>query len=304
MEKKQMPKEYEGQRLDKALSLILSNKSRTNILKMIENGDILVNDMKQKASYKIKEGDIVSINDVEIKPLGIEKENLNLDIVYEDDDVLVVNKPKGMVVHPGAGNNSGTLVNGLLYEVDDLAGINGVERPGIVHRIDKDTTGLLMVAKNDEASLALTEQLSKHECKRTYVALVYGEIKENRGVINAPIARSPIDRQKQAVVKNGREAITHFTVLKRYKGFTLIECRLETGRTHQIRVHMEYIGHPLVGDKKYGRRKIIGDQGQFLHAKTLGFIQPKTKKYLEFDSELPKYFTDFLETLEEIKKAD
>ena len=304
MEKKQMPKEYEGQRLDKALSLILSNKSRTNILKMIENGDILVNDMKQKASYKIKEGDIVSINDVEIKPLGIEKENLNLDIVYEDDDVLVVNKPKGMVVHPGAGNNTGTLVNGLLYEVDDLAGINGVERPGIVHRIDKDTTGLLMVAKNDEASLALTEQLSKHECKRTYVALVYGEIKENRGVINAPIARSPIDRQKQAVVKNGREAITHFTVLKRYKGFTLIECRLETGRTHQIRVHMEYIGHPLVGDKKYGRRKIIGDQGQFLHAKTLGFIQPKTKKYLEFDSELPKYFTDFLETLEEIKKAD
>ncbi|MCR4897615.1 MAG: RluA family pseudouridine synthase [Acholeplasmatales bacterium] len=304
MEKKQMPKEYEGQRLDKALSLILSNKSRTNILKMIENGDILVNDMKQKASYKIKEGDIVLINDVEIKPLGIEKENLNLDIVYEDDDVLVVNKPKGMVVHPGAGNNTGTLVNGLLYEVDDLAGINGVERPGIVHRIDKDTTGLLMVAKNDEASLALTEQLSKHECKRTYVALVYGEIKENRGVINAPIARSPIDRQKQAVVKNGREAITHFTVLKRYKGFTLIECRLETGRTHQIRVHMEYIGHPLVGDKKYGRRKIIGDQGQFLHAKTLGFIQPKTKKYLEFDSELPKYFTDFLETLEEIKKAD
>jgi 23S rRNA pseudouridine1911/1915/1917 synthase len=304
MEKKQMPKEYEGQRLDKALSLILSNKSRTNILKMIENGDILVNDMKQKASYKIKEGDIVSINDVEIKPLGIEKENLNLDIVYEDDDVLVVNKPKGMVVHPGAGNNTGTLVNGLLYEVDDLAGINGVERPGIVHRIDKDTTGLLMVAKNDEASLALTEQLSKHECKRTYVALVYGEIKENRGVINAPIARSPIDRQKQAVVKNGREAITHFTVLKRYKGFTLIECRLETGRTHQIRVHMEYIGHPLVGDKKYGRRKVIGDQGQFLHAKTLGFIQPKTKKYLEFDSELPKYFTDFLETLEEIKKAD
>ena len=304
MEKKQMPKEYEGQRLDKALSLILSNKSRTNILKMIENGDILVNDMKQKASYKIKEGDIVSINYVEIKPLGIEKENLNLDIVYEDDDVLVVNKPKGMVVHPGAGNNTGTLVNGLLYEVDDLAGINGVERPGIVHRIDKDTTGLLMVAKNDEASLALTEQLSKHECKRTYVALVYGEIKENRGVINAPIARSPIDRQKQAVVKNGREAITHFTVLKRYKGFTLIECRLETGRTHQIRVHMEYIGHPLVGDKKYGRRKIIGDQGQFLHAKTLGFIQPKTKKYLEFDSELPKYFTDFLETLEEIKKAD
>jgi 23S rRNA pseudouridine1911/1915/1917 synthase len=271
---------------------------------MIENGDILVNDLNQKPSYKIKEGDIISINDVEVKPLGIEKENLNLDIVYEDDDVLVVNKPKGMVVHPGAGNNTGTLVNGLLYEVDDLAGINGVERPGIVHRIDKDTTGLLMVAKNDEASLALTEQLSKHECKRTYVALVYGEIKENKGVINAPIARSPIDRQKQAVVKNGREAITHFTVLKRYKGFTLIECRLETGRTHQIRVHMEYIGHPLVGDKKYGRRKVIGDQGQFLHAKTLGFIQPKTKKYLEFDSELPKYFTDFLETLEEIKKAD
>lgn len=284
MEKKKMPKEYEGQRLDKALSLILDNKSRNNILKMIENGDILVNDMKQKASYKIKEGDIVSINDVEIKPLGIEKENLNLDIVYEDDDVLVVNKPKGMVVHPGAGNNTGTLVNGLLYEVDDLAGINGVERPGIVHRIDKDTTGLLMVAKNDEASLALTEQLSKHECKRTYVALVYGEIKENRGVINAPIARSPIDRQKQAVVKNGREAITHFTVLKRYKGFTLIECRLETGRTHQIRVHLSHLGNPLLGDKLYGDKSNLINRCA-LHSYKMNFYHPFLNKELEIIKE-------------------
>ena len=203
-----------------------------------------------------------------------------------------------MVVHPGCGNYESTLVNGLLYELDDLSEINGVIRPGIVHRIDKDTTGLLMIAKNDEASKSLTEQLKNHSCKRTYHALVYGVINENKGKINAPIGRSKEDRKKMAVVKDGKEAITNFTVLKRFKNYTYVECRLETGRTHQIRVHFEYIGHPLVGDKTYGRRKIIGDLGQFLHAKTIGFVHPHTNEWMEFDSELPEYFTDFMNTLE------
>ncbi|MDE5855591.1 MAG: RluA family pseudouridine synthase, partial [Anaeroplasmataceae bacterium] len=210
----------------------------------------------------------------------------------------VVNKPKGMVVHPGAGNQEETLVHGLLYELDDLATINGVVRPGIVHRIDKDTTGLLMIAKNDMAALGLAEQLKNHSCKRRYQALVYGTFTESKGKINAPIGRDPEDRKKMAVSKTGKQAVTHFTVLKRFKEFTLIECELETGRTHQIRVHMSYIGHPIVGDKIYGRRKVIGDQGQFLHAKLIGFEHPKTHQWMEFDSELPKYFLDFLATLE------
>jgi len=204
-----------------------------------------------------------------------------------------------MVVHPGAGNYEGTLVNGLLYEVDDLSEINGVLRPGIVHRIDKDTTGLLMVAKNDKASLSLTEQLKNHSCKRKYHALVYGVINENKGRINAPIGRSKEDRKKMAVLKDGKPSVTNFTVLKRFKDFTYIECQLETGRTHQIRVHLEYIGHPLVGDTTYGRkRKIIGDQGQFLHAKVIGFTHPTTNEWMEFDSELPQYFTDFMKDLQ------
>ncbi len=223
---------------------------------------------------------------------------MNLEIVYEDEDVAVVNKPKGMVVHPAAGNYENTLVHGLLYELEDLSTINGVARPGIVHRIDKDTTGLLMIAKNDKASLSLTEQLKAHTCKRTYQALVYGTIQENKGKINAPIGRDQMDRKKMAVTKNGKEAITHFTVLKRFKDFTLVECALETGRTHQIRVHFSYIGHPLVGDKVYGRRKVIGDEGQFLHAKTIGFLHPSTGKWMEFDSELPEYFKVFLNQLE------
>ena len=205
-----------------------------------------------------------------------------------------------MAVHPGAGISNGTLVNGLLYEMDDLSDINGVVRPGIVHRIDKDTTGLLMIAKNDKASLSLTEQLKKHECHRVYHALVYGVIEENKGRINLPIARSKEDRKKMAVDKDGKEAITNFKVLQRFKGFTYVELKLETGRTHQIRVHMEYIGHPLVGDKVYGRRKVIGDQGQFLHAKKIGFVHPTTNEWMEFDSELPDYFKDFMSTLEKI----
>lgn len=300
MEKIVVSNELVNVRLDKALTIILDGKSRSYITKMIEENKVLVNGKTEKQSYKLKENDTLEYDLLDEKPLDIVGQDLNLEIVYEDEDVAVVNKPKGMVVHPACGNYENTLVHGLLYELDDLATINGVVRPGIVHRIDKDTSGLLMIAKNDEASLALTEQLKTHSCKRRYQALVYGTIVENRGKINAPIGRDKDDRKKMAVTKLGKEAITHFTVLKRYKGFTLIECALETGRTHQIRVHLEYIGHPLVGDKVYGRRKVIGDSGQFLHAKVLGFNHPRTNEWLEFDSEIPAYFKEFLNTLEEI----
>ena len=291
--------EYIGERLDKVLVSLLENKTRSYILKMIEEGKILLNGKPFKPSVKASLNDVITVLDIEPKPLELKAMDLGLDIVYEDSDVAVVNKPKGMVVHPGAGNMEGTLVSGLLYELDDLSEINGVIRPGIVHRIDKDTTGLLMIAKNDNASLCLQEQLKDHSCKRKYHALVYGEINENRGRITAPIGRSPEDRKKMAVIKDGKRAVTNFTVLKRFKGFTYIECELETGRTHQIRVHLEYIGHPLVGDKVYGRRKVIGDEGQFLHAKTIGFVHPTTKKWMEFDSEIPQYMKDFMATLEE-----
>lgn len=287
-----------GIRIDKAIRYFLPEYSRAYISKCMDDKKILVNHQVVKQSYITKINDEITILDIEPKELEIVAENLNLDIVYEDSDVAIVNKPKGMVVHPALGNYENTLVNGLLYELEDLSEINGVIRPGIVHRIDKDTTGLLMVAKTDKASKSLTEQLKNHTCKRTYHALVYGVINENKGRINAPIGRSKEDRKKMAVVKDGKEAITNFTVLKRFKDFTYIECRLETGRTHQIRVHLEYIGHPLVGDETYGRRKVIGNQGQFLHAKTIGFIHPTTNEWLEFDSELPQYFKEFMENLE------
>ena len=291
--------EHIGTRLDKVITELLPDKTRTYILKMIDEEKILLNGKKFKPSTKAQKNDEITILDIEPKALDLEGEDLSLDIIYEDNDVVIVNKPKGMVVHPGAGNHEGTLVNGLLYELDDLSEINGVIRPGIVHRIDKDTTGLLMIAKNDKASLSLTEQLKNHTCKRKYHALVYGVINENKGRINAPIGRSKDDRKKMAVVKDGKQAITNFTVLKRFKEFTYIECQLETGRTHQIRVHLEYIGHPLVGDITYGRkRKIIGDQGQFLHAKIIGFIHPSTNEWVEFDSEIPEYFKNFMSNLE------
>lgn len=286
-----------GYRLDKALKELIPEYSRAYIAKCLEEGKILVNDKSVKQSTSMKLNDRITVLDIEPKKLELEAEDLNLDIIYEDEDVAIVNKPKGMVVHPAAGNYESTLVNGLLHELDDLSEINGVIRPGIVHRIDKDTTGLLMVAKNDEASKALTEQLKDHSCKRTYHALVYGVINETKGRINAPIGRSKDDRKKMAVVKDGKEAITNFTVLKRFEKFTYIECRLETGRTHQIRVHLDYIGHPLVGDQTYGRRKVIGEQGQFLHAKTIGFTHPRTNEWVEFDSELPEYFTEFMNEL-------
>ena len=285
-------------RLDKALTQIYEGKSRSYTLKAIEEGKVLVNGKIEKPSYSLKLGDEISYEPLEEQALNMDAKDLGLEIVYEDNDVAVVNKPKGMVVHPGAGNQEDTLVHGLLYELDDLATINGVIRPGIVHRIDKDTTGLLMIAKNDMAALALAEQLKNHSCKRRYQALVYGTFAESKGKINAPIGRDPEDRKKMAVSKTGKQAITHFTVLKRFKDFTLIECELETGRTHQIRVHMSYIGHPIVGDKVYGRRKVIGDQGQFLHAKLIGFKHPRTQEWMEFDSELPEYFKEFLKEIE------
>ena len=299
MDKIIITKEYVGMRIDKALVELIPDQTRSYILKMIEEEKILLNDKAFKPSTKAQLNDEITLLDIEPKKLELEGEDLSLDIVYEDSDVVVVNKPKGMVVHPGAGNQEGTLVNGLLYEIDDLSEINGVVRPGIVHRIDKDTTGLLMIAKNDKASLSLTEQLKAHSCKRKYHALVYGVISENKGKINVPIGRSKDDRKKMAVVKDGKYAVTNLTVLKRFKDFTYIECQLETGRTHQIRVHLEYIGHPLVGDQLYGRkRKIIGDQGQFLHAKSIGFVHPSTNEWVEFDSELPEYFTEFMKNLE------
>jgi len=300
MEKFIITEELAKTRLDKALKSLLPDKSRSYLSKCIEEGKIYVNGNITNQSYIVKLNDEITFDDIEKKPLDIEAKDMNLDIVYEDEDVAIVNKPKGMVVHPAAGNYDNTLVQGLLYELDDLATINGVVRPGIVHRIDKDTTGLLMIAKNDKASLSLTEQLKNHTCKRRYQALVYGTIVENKGKINAPIGRSKDDRKKMAVVADGKPAVTHFNVIERYKGFTLIECQLETGRTHQIRVHLEYIGHPLVGDTTYGRRKVIGDQGQFLHAKIIGFNHPSTNEWMEFNSELPSYFVDYLNTLEKL----
>ena len=283
--------EIEGERLDKAAAL-KSGISRGLIQDMINDGHVLVNGKGEKNKYILKLNDVIEIIKREPKSLELEAKDLNIEIVYEDDDVAVVYKPEGMVVHPANGNNEGTLVNGLLYEMDINDTINDVKRPGIVHRIDKDTSGLLMIAKNDLALKSLSAQLKEHSCNRLYVALVYGEIAENKGRIDAPIGRDPLDRKKMAVVAGGKEAVTNFRVLERFKGFTLIECKLETGRTHQIRVHMKYIGHPLVGDKVYGPKRVIGETGQFLHAKTIGFVHPRTGEYMEFSHELPDYFLE------------
>lgn len=290
-----------GIRIDKVLVSFV-DKSRTQIADLIKDGYVLVNGKTVKSNYKVELNDSIEVLEKEATNLELSKELMNLEIVYEDSDVAVVNKPSGLVVHPAAGNLEHTLVNGLLAQMDITSSINGVIRPGIVHRIDKDTSGLLMIAKNDKAMECLSNQLKEHTCNRIYVGLVYGLIGEDNGKIIAPIGRNPDDRKKMAVVKDGKEAITHFHVLKRYMGYTLCEFKLETGRTHQIRVHMKYINHPLVGDPQYGPRHIIGDNGQFLHAKTIGFVHPTTGKYMEFTSDLPKYFTDFLDTLEERKK--
>lgn len=289
--------QYAGERIDKALSSQQSEWSRTQISNWIADGLVKVNGEAVKAKYKAKAGDVVEIDVPEAEPLEVIAEDLQLEIVYEDADVLVVNKPRGMVVHPAPGHLTGTLVNGLMHHCHDLSGINGVLRPGIVHRIDKDTSGLLMVAKNDKAHEGLVNQLVNKTVTRKYTALVHGHIAHDKGTIDAPIARDPKDRQKQAVVDGGKHAVTHFQVIERLGDYTLVECRLETGRTHQIRVHMNYIGFPLVGDPKYGPKKTIDFGGQVLHAGVLGFDHPVTGEYLEFSVPLPEDFEQLLKTL-------
>lgn len=287
-------------RLDKIIALNMKDLSRTMIQEMINRGLVSVNGKITKASYKTKLNDQIEIMIEDNTELDIEPENIPLKIVYEDKDIIVVDKPTGMIVHPSPGIINGTLVNALLYHCKDLSGINGVNRPGIVHRIDKETSGLLMIAKNDAAHRSLSNQLKTHSVTRRYVALVHGVIPHVQGKIDAPIGRNPNDRQSMTVTRtNSKNAATNFTVIKRYKNMSMIECRLETGRTHQIRVHMSYIGYPVYGDPKYGRRKDDFSYGQFLHAKKLGFIHPATQKYMEFESELPDYFKDKLNELEE-----
>ena len=276
------------------------DKSRSKIQSMIKDGNIKVNDNKVKVSYLVKESDVIEVQEVTELSLDVVSEQMDLDIVYEDEDVIVVNKANGVVVHPAVGNNSGTLVNGLLYHSKNLSNVNGEFRPGIVHRIDAYTTGLLMVAKNDKAHEILAKQLEEKTTHRKYIALVWGVIKNDTGTIDAPIGRDSNDRKKMAVTaNNSKHAVTHFKVLKRYKEVTLIELMLETGRTHQIRVHMNYIGYPIVNDPVYGRRKIIDDSGQCLHAKELGFVHPKTNEFVLFSSELPECFINILKNFEE-----
>lgn len=293
--------EMQNGRLDKVCSEIFSDYSRSQIKQLLDGGNITVNGKTEKAKYKVKSGDVIRLEEPETKTLELRPENIPLDIVYEDDDVIVINKPQGMVVHPAPGHDEHTLVNALLYHCP-LSTINGTFRPGIVHRIDKDTSGLLMVAKNDKAHRFLAKQLKDKTNIREYVALVHGRIAEDEGTINAPIGRSLKDRKKQAVVKDGRNAVTHFEVLKRYRDYTLVKCILETGRTHQIRVHMKYIGHPLVGDPLYGPKKTIKGNGQFLHAGKLGFVHPTTGKLLIFEAPLPKIFQECLEKLDKTNR--
>lgn len=288
-----------GERIDKALAMLEADWSRSQIQIWLKDGGVLVNGETVKTNYKVRPDDVIHVTVPDAEPLDIEAEDLNLEIVYEDADVLVVNKPRGMVVHPAPGHTSGTLVNGLMHQVKDLSGINGIMRPGIVHRIDKDTSGLLMVAKNDKAHVSLVDQLVKKTVTRKYIALVHGHIPHDKGTIDAPIGRDARDRQSMTVVDSGKHAVTHFRVLERFGNFTLIECRLETGRTHQIRVHMKYIGYPLAGDPKYGPKKTIEFDGQALHAAVIGFIHPRTEEYLEFEAPLPQVFTDLIEEMKE-----
>ncbi|HSP21877.1 MAG TPA: RluA family pseudouridine synthase [Planococcus sp. (in: firmicutes)] len=293
----QITEEMAGVRIDKAVSSIDEDWSRSQIANWVKDGAVKVNGEIVKPNYKVRPEDIIVVTPPTLEELDVVPEDLNLEIVYEDADVLVVNKPRGMVVHPAPGHSSGTLVNGLMFQIKDLSGINGVVRPGIVHRIDKDTSGLLMVAKNDASHNSLVDQLVKKTVTRKYVALVHGHIPHDKGTIDAPIGRDSKDRQKMAVIDKGKNAVTHFRVLERFGNFTLVECRLETGRTHQIRVHMKYIGFPLVGDPKYGPKKTIDFGGQALHAEVIGFIHPKSGEYLEFTAEPPAEFSELLESL-------
>ena len=285
-----------GQRLDKAVAE-LTDLSRSLANEQIKDGRILVNGQAKKAKYAVKEGDVISYELPEPEVVEYVAEDIPLEIVYQDEDVAVVNKPQGMVVHPSAGHTSGTLVNALMYHIQDLSGINGVLRPGIVHRIDKDTSGLLMIAKNDQAHVALADELKDKKSLRKYWAIVHGNLPNDRGVIEAPIGRSEKDRKKQAVTAKGKPALTRFQVLERFGDYSLVELQLETGRTHQIRVHMAYIGHPVAGDEVYGPRKTLKGHGQFLHARTLGFTHPRTGEALEFTAEVPVIFQETLEKL-------
>lgn len=282
-------------RLDKFLSDELSEHSRSQVQTWIKDGLVTVNDDEAKANYKIQNGDIIHVTMKEPEEIDAQPEDIAIDIVYEDADVLVVNKPSGMVVHPSIGHSGGTLVNALLYHIKDLSGINGKIRPGIVHRIDKDTSGLLMVAKNDLAHEKLAEQLQEKTAKREYIALVHGVIENDKGTIDAPIGRDPKNRKKFTVIQGGKESVTHFEVIERFSEYTLLKLNLETGRTHQIRVHLEYIGHRMAGDPLYGPRKTLEGQGQFLHAATLSFDHPRTGEHLTFTAPLPEEFNETLD---------
>ena len=290
--------EMAGTRMDKIVSKTC-DLSRTRVKELLEQEKIHVNDQLEKGSYTCKVNDTITVEIPDNQPLDVKPEKMDLDIIYEDHDVLVINKPKGMVVHPAPGHLEHTLVNGLLYHCDDLSGINGVLRPGIVHRIDKDTSGLLVVAKNDNAHMALSSQLADKTCHREYVAIVHHPFNHSYGTIDAPIGRDPQDRQKMAVTeKNSKPAITHFQVLQNFKDYAYIRCQLETGRTHQIRVHMAYIGHPIAGDPKYGYRKTIAANGQLLHACALEFIHPTTHEHMHFEAPLDPTFEKILKQLE------
>ncbi|HFI0567042.1 TPA: RluA family pseudouridine synthase [Streptococcus suis] len=292
--------EIGGVRLDKALA-DLTDLSRSVANEQIKNGQVFVNGQAKKAKYSVQVGDVISYQVPEVEEIDYVAEDIPLEIVYQDEDVAVINKPQGMVVHPSAGHTSGTLVNALLYHVKDLSGINGVLRPGIVHRIDKDTSGLLMIAKNDEAHTKLAAELKDKKSLRKYWAIVHGNLPNDRGMIEAPIGRSEKDRKKQAVTAKGKEAVTRFQVLERFGDYTLVELTLETGRTHQIRVHMAYIGHPVAGDEAYGPKKTLKGHGQFLHARTLGFTHPRTGEVVEFTAEAPAIFQ---ETLEKLRRSN
>lgn len=286
--------------IDRRIDVFLANKlesfSRSYIQDLIKKGKATINGKTVKSNYRLREGESIVLDIPKPEPLEILPENIPLDILYEDDDVILVNKPKGMVVHPAAGHYSGTLVNALLYHCkDNLSGINGVLRPGIVHRIDMDTTGVIIACKNDNAHQHIAKQLAEHSITRRYVAIVTGNLKDDEGVVNAPIARSKNDRKKMAVDKEGKTAVTHYKVLERLNNYTYIECVLETGRTHQIRVHMSYIHHPLLGDEVYsGKKESMKLEGQCLHARVLGFIHPRTNEYMEFEAPIPEYFNEIL----------